>query len=71
MDEMTAEDWSQLVRDVVEAVEVKRGRGPIEDRVRVLVGDAAPELPELPEDAGTVVGELPELTDADAPPMVA
>jgi hypothetical protein len=61
------EAWPQLVRDVIDVVEVKRGRGPVEGRVRVLVRDsAAPELPELPEDAGTVVGELPELTDADA-----
>jgi DNA invertase Pin-like site-specific DNA recombinase len=62
------ETWGQLVRDVVEAVKVKRGRGPVEGRVRVVLRDgAAPELPPMPDDAGAPVGELPELTDADAP----
>jgi hypothetical protein len=72
LDALEPEAWGQFVRDVVEAVEVKRGRGPVDGRVRVIIRDApAPELPELPDDAGTVVGELPELADADAPPMVA
>jgi hypothetical protein len=71
LDALEPEGWGQLVRDVVEAVEVTRGRGPVEERVRVFVrGVAAPELPELREDAGTVVGELPEVTDADAPETV-
>lgn len=68
VDEHEPERWGQLVRDVVRAVEVTRGRGPVEGRVRVVLRDgAAPELPELPDDAGAPMGELPELTDADAP----
>jgi site-specific DNA recombinase len=71
LDGATREEWGQLVREVVEVVEVKRGRGPVEGRVRVLLQDAgAPDLPERPEDAGTVVGELPEPTESDAPAHV-
>lgn len=50
---MGSEEWTQLVRDVVGAVEVKRGRGPVEGRVRVILGDAWPdELPAPRDDEG-------------------
>jgi DNA invertase Pin-like site-specific DNA recombinase len=67
IDEHEPEGWAQLVRDVVEAVEVKRGRGPVDGRVRVFMrGGAAPSPPEV-DAPGTIVGDMPGITDGDAP----
>jgi DNA invertase Pin-like site-specific DNA recombinase len=72
MDVMTSEEWGQVVRDVVAAVEVKRGRGPVEGRVQVILGDAWPaDMPEPRDDEGAPVGERAPLTDADVPAEVA
>jgi site-specific DNA recombinase len=66
LDSLDPEEWAALARQVIEAVEVARGRGPIEDRVRVLVKVDEDEL-RMPED-GAIVGEpAPPLTDAEAP----
>jgi site-specific DNA recombinase len=65
MDDLTPEEWTQLVRDAVERVEVVRGRGPVEARVRVFPRDAE-EAP-LSDTPGTIVGEMPEPVEADAP----
>lgn len=66
LDSMDTEEWGLFVADVVESIEVKRGRAPVSERVTVR------PVPGLSEDAppdalGTIVGEAPPLTEADAP----
>jgi DNA invertase Pin-like site-specific DNA recombinase len=72
--EATPEEWGSIVADVVERVEVKRGRGPVKGRVTIVLDETvAPELPELAPELVAVapeVGELPPLTEADAPQAV-
>ena len=72
LEDLTPEGWGEMLRDVVERVEVQRGRGAVEDRVRIVVREGQwGELPQ-PTVPGLPVGEeRPPLTDADAPPWAA
>jgi hypothetical protein len=66
LDAMTPEEWGAQVRDLVEELTVKRGRGSVESRVRIVpswIDDR--EAPA--DDEGSIVGEAPPLTDLDAP----
>lgn len=65
MDEMTPDEWTAFLREIVDRVEVTRGRGPVDGRVRVFVRNPEPE--ERSESVGASVGEWPEMTEADEP----
>jgi site-specific DNA recombinase len=69
MDSLEPEEWAQLVRDVVAVIEVRRGRGPVEERVRIIPHDRWSEEAPILDTVGALVGDLPPLSEADAPEL--